>query len=233
MQENNETMELSLAVGLPKLLADIDFNGLNAAIESIANNNGSLTDKEKELAVNIVGEWERTVIERVRNREYDVNSMLNSFDPSNNHISFDEEESEQLALATGTMASYKTYQDIVEQVRELRDDMPEKEPKELGTTVQQQIDDENQFTADMAKYQIEMSRLQRREFLALKAWKKELANDQKVKDMIANARKFKKNISKLNNQCSDKARLAKLNISISSQDVRDSLRSLINFSIDM
>ena len=68
---------------------------------------------------------------------------------------------------------------------------------------------------------------------ALLALKKEINKHDIVKDFIKKAGRYQKNINKFKKECREKGQLAKISISVSNTEVRDALKELLAFSVNV
>src|SRR5690606_3787938 len=71
-----------VAVVTRGLFDDIDFSGISAAIEKIAQSNGQMSVEEKEMANGIVDQWQKDVIDRLYGRSNEMSRFIKFFEVS-------------------------------------------------------------------------------------------------------------------------------------------------------
>jgi len=236
---NNELIATNqAALALPDLFHDFNFADLNKSIETLANSSKVLTDKEKELAVGVVSKWEDDVIRRLNEHESELDDFIEYLDPASSrnyyHRDFELDQDQQIALAgkTGTMKELQAYLDAKQNVDDVKREKPLETELVDDTTLP--YEDRVMAMADNDKawalYNLKERRLERARDLALYNWKKALQANEDIKNMIAYARQYRRNVKKFTKEASDKAQAAKLNISIADETARQALRELIDFA---
>ncbi len=216
------------------IFKDIDFSGLSAAIEAIGDHTGELEKDEKDFAIKIIGEWEDSVISRLNNHSQEMSQFVNFFSNNNYYGGgiFTDQRLEALADQSNTRMLYDAWQEAKEALNEHDLNAPESpwlEDPDL-TYAEKQVA-QQEYRVLNTKHGLATTRLTRKVNEAERTWKKAVNKDEGVKELIAKAQTYVRNVSKYSNECSDKSRLAKLNISIASKDVRASLKGLMDFAI--
>lgn len=219
---------------IPNLFGDIDFNGLNNAIENMAEASGELDKEEKELACSIIDDWNESVVERLRRKEHEMNGLISFFDPKSPHTYIAgmdiEEFGPVLAEKTNTAELYEKYQASTKSLEDLRKEEPERPIKSESTSFEEDIKAQKEYEAKYSIYSLKRARLERERNKAIGEWKLAMNETETVKELIKSARKFTRGVNGMYQQAQDKSQLAKLNISISSSSARESLKELLTFT---
>ena len=227
-----------IAVIAPSLFPHVDFNGLNATISTLANHTAELTPEEKVSAVAIVRDWEGHIIKRLRTKAGELQSMLRYFGVSYNGnyyggaADINEDVEIELARVTETMEPYEAYVEALEEYEDyVRTERPESPFIDTDTTLEQQEKLNADYTAAMATFKIKVRNLEHKRNVRYTTWKRQMQADPNIKLMIKDAKKFLGSITDLEASCSEKSKLASMNIAINSPQVREALKDLLTFSI--
>lgn len=240
--EGKEVSNALMTIPVMKdLFGDVDFKELNKSIEVLAESSKELSDKEKEMAVTVVNEWEKDVVQRLHTRGQEMETLLDFFEPSSGYgrrrsqveALMGDEECEALAEKTGTLELWKEYKKVDDEIDDMEHNEPEAPIHDPDQTYEARVMSQKDFELQVAKHQIKQQRLEKKCIEAEHKWKRALAEVGLVSDMIIRARRYRRNLKKFTNDCSAKGRAAKLNISISSKATRDALRELLDFAIQI
>jgi hypothetical protein len=231
----------SVAVIFPSIFKDIDFSTLNATIDVLGKHGVDLDKEEKSAASKIVDEWNHNVITRLHNRVNEMNNVVNFFNVKRlaqnyryngyYYNSLGEAELTALAASTGTTDLYEQVLKVTNEVERFRDEgpvVPNLDDKSLTALTRMKL--KNDYEYAKAKFDIDFVKLDRKLNAAWKAFLTELNTKDQVKQILAKATKYLRNVNTLTSECEAKATLAKLNIQINSEAVRDSLRELMDFT---
>lgn len=219
---------------VPDLFGDIDFNGLSGALDAMADASGELTVEEKEMAIGIVKEWDNNVVTRLREKGYEMDTFINFFNSNYSgtnlgHLTL-QEFGPELAEKTNTENEFKAVLTAEDELRQHHDSVPEQPIPSETDSYEDKVRAQKEYEAEMSIHKVKDTRLQKQLNVAIGEWKRALNETTPVKDLLAQARKFKRGVGKMQQTAHDKAQIAKLNISISSKTARDSLRELLNFT---
>ncbi|HLO11100.1 MAG TPA: hypothetical protein VK190_02465 [Pseudoneobacillus sp.] len=233
-----------IAAVLPGLFNDIDFNGLNNALDKIGDSSANLSLDEKNMAVGIVMEWEGSVIKRLYEKDREMSSFLNFFNIAtvrfygyhgyhydNSVYGIDEDKMEALAQQTNTVNEFIQYINAKERLTKFQQTRPEQPEEDDSLSYQDNFMAVKNYEVAMLKYNIEEKKLIKNVAEKERAWKELLQENEGIKELIKKAKKFNKGLNKLIDQCKDKTQIARLNISISSKDARTAIRELMDFSL--
>lgn len=212
---------------------DIDFNTISAAIQKMADNSTSLTEKEKEMSMGIIEQWESDVIDAIEDKRMESNKYLTTLSPENSSITISDDEFEMIVIATGTDELYKKYLELKEKAAEIANSPLPKFEEDLNDTVESVVEMKAINEAEQLKHRIAVSKAYNLRDNALLALKKEMNKHDAVKDFIKKAGKYQKSINKFKKECREKGQLAKISISVSNTEVRDALKELLAFSVNV
>lgn len=236
---NNQMISLSapnnsVAAITSDLFRDIDFKGISQAIENIGNHNGTLGVEEKEMASELVAQWEQDVVTRLRDKGHEMNEFVQFFNTGYEGRVSQQERLEDigadLAAKTNTYNEYTALVQTLEDLEDLHQQRPIQPIEREDRTYKEKLEEEKKFQLDMAKYNLAVTKKNRELYQYETAWKKLLKQNKEVAELIKKAKEYNKSVSKFQQNCHDKAQVAKLNIMISNQDVRQSLRELLDFT---
>lgn len=229
--QQSQQLSASLARDLFK---DIDFTGINAAIEAIANHSGDLDKEGKQEANKIIDQWAYDVVDRLQKRNRENNEFIHFFDVN---IQSSEDKLEtigfELAERTNSMEAYNKLMNAIDAVNAYRNHKPIKEEVDIDDTITTQTEKAKQFEKNNSLYEIKKKRLENERKMFEAAWKREIRETELVKQLLKDARNYSSKVDKFSDQCKDKAQLAKLNVSITSSEIRKSLRELLDFTIKL
>lgn len=239
-QNKNQVAISGAEVGnsiIHNLFNDIDFDGLNGAISEMAKTNKDLTPDEKEMARNIIDEWNGSVIDRLRNKSRDMRGLLYFFRPESNGTVINninlEDFGPEIAKNTNTVKEFEIVLSLIEQSRDIQNNKPVEQPRPANSTTEEEIERKNNYQTEMGLYELQRTRVNKETNIAIGKWKTIMCESNVVKEILAGARKFERGYDDMTRQAKEKSQLAKLNISISSDVVRKSLTELLTFTENM
>lgn len=231
------TQNNSVAIITNDLFSDIDFQGISAAIEKIGQSNGSLTTEEKEMANAIVSDWQHGVVGKLHTKNNEMNDFIGFFEVGSHGrvVGADklEDFGELLADKTRTVLEYDALVAILEVLEDHQQTRPEQPIEREDRTYKESLEEAEAYRLGVAKYDLTQTRLYREVYQAERAWKKLVKENKEVKELLKKARRYNKDLGKFTDLARDKAQIAKLNITVSDKVVRESLRELLDFSIDI
>lgn len=230
--------ENQISLVMDDLFKEVDFSGLNKVIDNIAEHN-EFTENEKQLANELIEQWNEDVISRLYTKNAEMGSFLEFLDTSERrggfyeHLRDDidliEDYGEILAEKTNTLSEFDEYMNARNVLEDHQQNRPEKNVFGLDTSISEKLEKEKNYELEMKKYEIQEVKLKREMYTLDRKWKKLINENKDVKKLVQQAKKFNKNLNKLVKESREKARLAKLNVSISSKESRKILRELLDF----
>lgn len=233
MSDNNTTQTNAVAVIMPNLFQDINFTGLDTAIQALGNSSNQLSDNEKQNAVGIIDNWEKNVINRLELKQQDADRFLSTLNVQDNAIYIETDELEAIvnAVGSGAIIAYDTMRAKKYDLDDVIADKPEKFIPDLDTTTEEKLTQDCAFELETQKYTIRVAKARNEAVRAIKNLKIELNKDPNITELASRLAKFKRNIRKFTLDCKEKSELAKINVTISSDDVRTALKELLDFSV--
>lgn len=232
MSNNEQTTQI--ATIMPNIFGDIDFSTLNKTITALGNGSGDLSDKEKELAVEAVNTWQESVINRLKDKEDEANCYIDFLNVNYNRFApwqMDQYSVEMLIEAAGLQDMYQEYLDKMDEYTNLP--QPERPVIDTSTTLMEQMKARTDYDLEYQVWLTKRQKIEREAYNIMRKLKIELNKLPEIQELLLRMKKYKRNVSKFKNQCIEKSQLAKINVSISSEEVRNSLRDLLNFSINI
>lgn len=226
---------------LPKLFNDINFNDLNKAIEVISEHSGKLDDEQRKSALDIVDEWNRSVVNRLKNHEEEISVFVQfltskSRDFRGYHTDpvarFGETKLQALAQSTGTSELLTKYLEARDHYDEISENSPEvvdysEDPDlTLAELELKKID----AVREKREHTIKCQRARNAETNALRAWIVELNKNEGIREMVAKGKRYHNQVTTFSEECKMKAQSAKLSLTIPDADIRQAIKELIDFS---
>jgi CRISPR/Cas system-associated exonuclease Cas4 (RecB family) len=226
----------SVAVLTHDLFKDIDFSGISSAIDKIGGHAGKMEPEEKTMANDIVDQWQKDVVSRLRTKGNEMHSFINFFEVGSdgrvNGMDLLDEIGDELAVKTNSVKQFENLQALIEELLDVHETRPAQPTLHLDIDQTQAaiLEEENTFRLETKKYDMAVSKKKREIYLAEREWKKLLKQNKEVVDLIKKGKRFNKDMGKFTDMCHDKAQIAKLNITVGDADVRQALKELLNFS---
>lgn len=217
------------------IFADIDFSLLDNAIENIGNHSSNLTDGEKEMAVEIVNTWEEKVIDRLHDKRYDLSQLKHFLSiPTSEDDLFDATEYLELESVLAAQTSTEHLYKILVAARDELEAHTKKEPLppivEHNTVVEVDIQQTHSFYAELQIFENKSNALSRKILIAEKNWKTALADNSSIKHILNLVHTKLGEIKKLILTSSEKSSVAKIQIAIPDEEVRNNLKAMFDFS---
>jgi hypothetical protein len=237
-----ESKESALAKALPGIFKNIDFEGLNGAIEVLGNKSGELTAEEKTAAGTILGEWNKNVIDRLEMHKDEMSLIVTFFNGGSgtyrrydgsyaiaNEL-FSDDQIEQMAEAAGTVPEFEAWMLAKEEHKNAHNTKPYAPLVDEEMTRMETLKAEGDYNLEYQRWDIRRIKAMRAEENARSTFLRATREHDQIRELIKQAEKQRRNTGKMINECNTKTSLAKLNIAISSQGIRDALKDLLNFT---
>ena len=224
--------EVSKIVGI---FDPIDFEKLNSSISKLAASNKTLSADEKNFAIGIIDEWDKSIINAIDEKIQEGRNIEHTLNPNMSYYNEMEDEmlealSKQLGAKTSKL--FKAYLDAKDALFVIERSAPEGDQiRNLDETAEEYLDRQAKFSAESAKYQLKLAKARKNVDWALYNLKKELQVMPEVQEILKRIKTFTRKQSSFKKACEEKSRLAKINITISDDSVREALKELINFTI--
>jgi len=216
------------------LFKELDFKQLNGSIEKLGGCSKKLSEKEKEIGTNLLGEWEHNVIDKLNTKENELKSVVNFVNNGECNYNFDSNYYDKMKTTlvemSGTQQDYETFLAIEKQVKELELETPERPNIDPNKT----IIDNDKIYGDYERTLVDFSIKEKKLRFTLKQahakWLADLRKNENVKAMIGGIDAYLVKLKQYKADCKDKAHLAKLNIAISDAATRKAIKEIIEFT---
>lgn len=228
-----------VANNIGDFFGDIDFSKLNQTITKLASHN--LSDTEKTSAIEIIDSWNENVVQRINVEVRKIDNFINCVQPSAScrgisALIYDGDYSTELEFIMNKIGMMDTYEELIDAIDDY--DIANQNMKNVQTVVV----DVDTTAADevMQSKDIEIERI-KKSAAVRKAGNRIAKLNEKIsnainsdKDLLKAIRALKKKsnaMRKASIECTDKANLAKINVTIDDASTRDALSELINFTL--
>jgi hypothetical protein len=226
------------AIAVAGIFKDINFADLNGVIDSLGNSSGNLKPEEKVAAVDVLNDWKRNVVGRLHEHADEMRDIIRLFGTDASYHDWfcyrylTEAQSLQLVGVTGQSELFNKVSDAYNEYKTYcQVNGPEHPYTDDNMSRLEIIQAQKQYDLAYATFRIEKTKLERKLNLAFKEFHRAIRAHEQVKAMVEKAQQYTKNLNKFTSECENKASLAKLNVQISSDDVRRSLREIMDFAI--
>ena len=210
------------------------FNDLNKAIEALGNNSKELSKEEKEIGYKLLDEWERNVISRISDKAKQLESILAFFGLKDSWYHMESNEYEYMK---GKLAEVSETQDLFLKYKECKE---ERQQHKLTNPVRPVVNpnisiiENDKAYVDYEKEQIEWNikdkQLKYIETKAKMKWINTMKKKESIKEMMSGITEYLRKVKLFKQSCKDKAQLAKINLAISNEKVRESIKDIIEFT---
>ena len=215
------------------LLTGLNFNELNKSIEVLGERNRALTDKEKEIGVNLLSEWQGNVLDKISNKREEVDKIRRLLADGDAHC-YDEGERkkarEKLAEVSGTQKLYKALTALEDTLKEYDLTSPQRPNVNPDKTITQNDLEYADYEKEARKWSIERAKIEYSKGQAYKKFIVAAKKSSSVKKLVRQINDYLLNLKKYEAEAKDKAHLAKVNLSISDEKVREAIQEIINFT---
>ena len=213
------------------LLTDLNFEILNSSIEKLGECK-KLTEKEKEIGVGLLGDWERNVLDKLNTKEREIKAIHSFFecrDSYNEETTFPSMK-EKLAQVSDTLKLYNKYLQAGEELDRFRTTEPERPEMNPAKTIADNDLEYGQYELEMTKWIIQKKQAIYKTKTVRNNWIAEMKKSEAIKSLLAGVEAYQYKLVKFRSDCKDKAHLAKINIAISDDKAREAIRELIAFT---
>lgn len=215
--------------------SDVNLDGVRKIVEGFANTDGTLIpQEEKKFAMDTVEDWKQNMLEKIANRCNDADvyvSMFESFvKPSTYYTRFSgdiEDVLNKLAQATGNSDKYETLKKAEEEYKIICASRVAPIDYDENDTIEEIEKKVADHSADKYLYRKKVDRanmkIRTAEFDLLST----LAKNPQVINFVDSMRSFKRRANHIRTQVIDLASEAKINITISNENLRNALMDMI------
>lgn len=213
-----------------QILVPADFSALDGLVQKLGARSASLTDGEKASAMEVVSEWDKTVVARIDANADMAKGILSFLSGNNTPGSIMDRYIQMFHDTLGDTKGYVEYQAALDEYYAVMADAPIDQPADPGMTV------EEADKLSLANHAATIAHNRRRDaasFAVMKAAKTyvtALRAMPEVKEAMEKLRAYSRKASHMAAECRDKASRIKINIAISDTETRDLLLDLLDFS---
>lgn len=220
---------LSATVG--GLFNDFDFNGLNKIIDNIGTSAKSLTNEEKISATEYVAKWNDSVVQKVHSKMKKLSKIKEVLDSNDYEYYLDNKD--VLNVICSFKQSYaEGYHQLIDMDNELTDyafNEPEKPLLDGTLSANDSVILKEKYQYDVAQFEAIYQKKKRKVKLHFRELKNQIMRDKQIIEMLDTCKKQRETLKDLSSQFDEKAALAKMNIVISSDEVRAALQDMNKF----
>lgn len=236
--------QTQVATNINEFFGNIDFSKLSASIQALANRQTNLSCMEKKSAGEVIDEWNKNVLDKIRIEEDNITTFLSAIAPTGyrTHSGISSLIDTQMFIPELEFIIDKI--GMRQQYEELEDTMAEYSAAEaLLNNTQNVVRDTTTTVEDeiLQAKDIKLERIKKQAAVTRIGNKIAKLNTEIImainadKDIIKSLKLLRRkttDLKKAELKCSDVASLAKINVTIDDANIRDTLRDIINFSLN-
>lgn len=210
----------------------LNFDDLNKSIVLIGKAK-KLTEKEKEIGVQLLGDWENNVISKIDTKSTEMHRLKEYITGGNTYYMGDEEKEvmiENLVNISKTRKQYNVYLEAKQVVKDNKLNQPEGVTIDPMKTIVENEKEQANYNLKYSTWRIEESKLDYKVTESKKKWLSVVRKSKQVKELLKGVDAYILQLKKYKTECNDKTQLAKLNIAISNDDVRTAIKDMIEFT---
>jgi hypothetical protein len=229
------------------LFKDINFADLNNSINALADISNNLTIEDRKAAIGIIDQWERDVLNRLGEHSRDLDCFVRYFSRYTNRSFFGhdhdictignrivtEEKLLSIAAQTGTLELYNAWVESVEAFNLIYNEIIDEPLSDPDLSQVQVAKLQHEYNLKITEHKINGQRATNKVIRAFNAFIDELNKNDKFRSMRKNIKASIENSRLLTNECRQKSQMAKVNVMISSSALRESLKEMQNFLINI
>ena len=216
----------------------VSFENLNEVITKLGDSSKELSADEKASACMAIESWEKLVIEKIRTKANEMQAFLNvmSHGPFN-CTSAQEEAVAKLKAICYQIGLQEKYDSLAAAIKAAQDYQSEERP--TAPRMSEGVSNlENRrlhaaYQSEVAKYNIQLEKLNRKAYLIWDDISKSLKKNVDCKEMLKSCNDWLGKQNKFYNGAREKAEIAKMNVSISSSEVRQLLRQMFDYEVEI
>lgn len=216
------------------LFQELDFKNLNGAIVKLGSSSKKLSEKEKEIGTNLLGEWEKNVVEKLETKERELRAVVDFINSGERNYSFDSNYYDKMKVAlveiSETKKQYEEFLAAEIKLSELKLEEPVRPNIDPNKTIIENDSIFGDYERKLVDFSIKDKKLR---FLLKQAhskWISAIRANERVKAMIGGIDAYLVKLKQYKSDCKDKAHLAKINIAISDMATRKAIQEIIEFT---
>ena len=232
---NEEVVETSNAIAVLSggLVTSVDLSQLNRLIENIGTAD-TIQECDKKPALEAIGTWEESVVEKVQNKVYEIDGFVQKFNYDIGDIKEDDVEVfENIATQIGASNLYEKVKIDFKIYKNSQNNQPEKPLDDVTQSYEDQLLEKKKYEYNKAVHELSVRKARKIAATSWNSFKELMKASSEIKNTVEEMKKYSKKLSKFKGECKDKASYAKLNVSIASPELRTALRDLFNFGLSI
>ena len=222
-------------IALAKFVGNnFEFEKINGAIERLASVE-NLTAEDKKQAMIAIEEWEKLTIKRIESKKEELQNVVNLINSTQVEawqFESKKEKIEKLAIIVGAEETFKKIEAAINRLIEKKEDQPEKYTFDDELSRNENLLKQQESEKEILVFEIEKRKLEKEYLNLTKELMKAIKKDKSIKESALAAESFIRDTSKLSRICRDKSALAKINVLVSNKELKESLKEMMNFSIE-
>ena len=222
-------------IALAKFVGNnFEFEKINGAIERLASVE-NLTAEDKKQAMIAIEEWEKLTIKRIESKKEELQTVVNLINSTQVEawqFESKKEKIEKLAIIVGAEETFKKIEAAINRLIEKKEDQPEKYTFDDELSRNENLLKQQESEKEILVFEIEKRKLEKEYLNLTKELMKAIKKDKSIKESALAAESFIRDTSKLSRICRDKSALAKINVLVSNKELKESLKEMMNFSIE-
>ena len=244
-----DTKTTAIAVAKPQpdiqsvlsLFSDLDISALNTAIEELGKRNNKLSGKEKKYGLEVVNQWERSVIAELNDERSKVTTFIGYMKnfSSNYRYLIDNpdyiEPTRQCIILAGLEDKLDDLKAALDEVAFAEEEVNiiRKNGAEVNESLTEleRLEAQHAMEKDLLLKNNALSKARRNLNRIVSEFSIKLNSNPDVKDVLSKLTSFTRTLTKNTTEATRKANAAKLAISIDDPDLRSKLNALISVSL--
>jgi hypothetical protein len=196
-QQNNQlqAQNQSATAGLEiELFKEVDFTGMRSLVSNMGSYEGEVSDVEREMGLQVIGQWQDSIVGRLRDRGGEMNRFLTFFEVNGCKDVLFEEVGADLAQKTNTTIEFGA---VLEAKKALEAEQA-KRPNEpiigLETTQEEEMVAKAEYELEVKKHRIRVEKTSRTLRAVEQEWKSLLKENPQVRELVVKAHKYNQNL---------------------------------------
>lgn len=222
----NKELATVISGKLPAVITPADFSALDQVITKLGEHAGNLAEKEKEFAVQAIGEWEDLVVKRVNANNTRARAYLGTIKGTEIH----EDILLELAGSAGLAGDVAEYNKLSDEIAEHRLNKPQYGGMDPEATMESNMRGEYDYQRDDAIWNRKYRQLVAIQSNMQESIRRKLVKADGVSELKDKLSAYVRGTDSSLASCREKAQLAKVSVSISNEDARVVLKDLIGFA---
>jgi hypothetical protein len=224
----SESTSLSTGTGIANsLFREVEFAPIYDSVKKLTNQ--KVSDAEKETVLKIIDDWEDSIIKRLKTKGTEMSRFLHYFEVNGCSDPLFEDVGTELSAKTNTVNEFEDLLVAKKELEVIQAKRPQQTANGLDTSEEERLTSKASYELELAKYNVVVNQATRKLKNKEIDWKTLLKEQPEVKALIVKAHRYNADLGKFTAECEDLGQLAKINVSIKSETVRDALKEMVEF----